>query len=187
MKRLLFILAIVLWTSAGNAQSPNGMLKRYKDGMRLDGRILSLQEQGAILSDIGGKDYTSEWLRYSHWREEGQKCIIAGTVITSIGTGALLGIGAAYIGGLFGVVFPLAVFAASESVQILNDYDSAFAPWFIGSGAVAAAGAATFLTGVTILVVNNRRMSAICDKYNESCITLQIGLTHSGAGLALLF
>ena len=186
MKRLLFILAAVLWASVGNAQSPHGVLERHKDGMRLDGRVLSLQEQGAILSDIGGIDYTSEWLRYSLWRERGQKCFLSGTIITSIGAGALLGIGAAYLGGMLGVI-PIAALAGSESEQVFDDYDSAFAPWFIGCGAIAAAGAATILTGVTILVVNNRRMSAICDKYNESSITLQIGLTPSGAGLALLF
>ena len=110
MKRLLLILTVILWALACNAQSPHGVLERYKDGMRLDGRILSLQEQGAILSDIGGKDYTSEWLRYSLWREGGQKCILAGTIITSIGAGALLGIGAAYLGGMLGVI-PLAALA----------------------------------------------------------------------------
>ena len=186
LKKQFLILVAILWALTVHAQAPYGSLERYKDGMKLDGRVLSFHEQGVILSDIGGKDYTSEWLRYLHLREEGQKCIMIGSIIASIGAGALLGIGAVYFGGMLGVI-PFAALAGSESEQVFDDYYSAFAPWIIGSGAVAAAGAATVLIGVTILVVNNRRMSDICGKYNESGITLQIGLTPSGAGLALLF
>ena len=87
---------------------------------------------------------------------------------------------------MLGVV-PMAALAGSESDEVLAGYEAKLRPWFIGTGAIAAAGAVTALAGVTVLLVYNRKMSAICDKFNESHGYYSFTLSPYGVGLKVKF
>lgn len=188
MKRALITIACMLLSIAAFAQFNdtefNGVLERYRAGMKMDGIVLNADEVAAILSNVDGLDRTAEWQQLKKNRAWGKGLIIGGSSLASVGAVAFVGTGVVYV--------VVAIFAAIGGQEAIDNLNAQFNPYFVTSAIVTGAGAATAVAGIPIVVVNNRKMNGIVKDWNNanghgSDVSFNFGAAPSGVGFTLNF
>ena len=197
MKPRFLLTAICMFVSLAafaqfNDSEFNGVLERYRAGMKMDGTVLNADEQALILANVDGVDRTAEWAKYKKNRAIGKGLIIGGSsaaaagAVVFVGTGVVWVLVAALGGGI-------AAAAGGDGQEAVDNISKQFEPWFIGSGAVTIAGAGAAIAGIPMVVVNNRKMNGIVNDWNNANghgtedVSLNFGAAPSGIGFTLNF
>lgn len=187
MKKCFLSAAFLLFSLLAFAQFNNtdfaGTLARHHGGMRLDGIDLTPDEQFLILSDINGQDLNQQWAHLKSQRALGEGLIIGGSSVAGVGALTFVGTGLVYI--------VCAMFVAIGGQEAIDNLGKSFEPWFVGSAAVTGVGAAAAITGIPILVVNNKKMDAIVNDWNmehtNPDVSFNFGAAPSGVGFTVNF
>ncbi|MBP5636250.1 MAG: hypothetical protein J6X25_01865 [Bacteroidales bacterium] len=201
MKRSLITIACMLLGVTAFAQfndtSYSGLLERHNGGMRLDGTDLTPDEMAIILADVNGVDRTLDWESYKRKRALGEGLIIGGSSAAAAGAVVFVGTTVVWVlvAALGGGIAAVASGGDTDSTQnAVDDLSKQFAPWFWGSGILTGAGAVAAVSGIPILVVNNKKLNGIVNEWNQaqgnvvaSDISLNFGAAPSGIGLTLNF
>lgn len=193
MKKILLLISLLAVCFAAQAQY-SGTLKRSGCSLKMDGQKLTKAETTALLSDIGGVDYTASW-------EKARRGRTTGIVMTSVGSGvAVLGAGVSIV-GLFATVIAVGAAAttgaivgsvggeetAQETASSAADQAADSTTPIMTAGLVMmGAGAVTAVAGIPFIVVNCNKMNKIVKTYNNTP-ALAFGTTGNGLGLTLNF
>ena len=151
----------------------NPGLTRSGTKLVLNGQQLTAGEQAALLSDIGGKDYTQEWNEIQHWRPMFNELIVGGGIVATAGLGFATALA---------VYYNPAVFVYKP-----------FWPFAWGSLLVGCVGVGAMYTGLHYKIQQNKQLDAIVNAYNENkapgapVACLSVGPTMNGIGLTIAF
>ena len=152
--------------------------------IKLDGTVLTKEQQALLLSNIDLEDYNDEWASYRKQRHLGNGLAIGGSVM--IGAGAVAeGVAIVYVlAGVLGAAFTL----GQGDVQPIFDIAGY---WAVGGLAAAGVGAGALAVGIPIRVKADKKMKGVCDGYNNATERVEkeliFGSTGSGVGLAWRF
>ena len=152
--------------------------------IKLDGTVLTKEQQALLLSNIDSVDYNDDWAAFKKQRHLGNGLAIGGSVF--IGAGAAC------------EVVSLGVVVVGAFAVILTggqgNYDDIFnlaGYWAVGGLASAAVGAGALAVGIPIRVKADKKMKATCEGYNNATVRVEkeviLGNTGSGLGLAFRF
>ena len=196
MKRILVTIACLLLSIGAFAQFNdtefNGILERHHGGMRMDGTDLTPDEMAVILADVAGVDRTEEWYSYKRKRALGEGLIIGGSATAAAGAVVFVGTGVVWllVAALGG---GLAAALGGDGQEAVDNVSEQFEPWFIGSGALTGLGAAAAISGIPIMVSNNKKLNGIVNDWNAANsatgteVSLNFGAAPSGIGFTLNF
>ncbi len=152
--------------------------------IKLDGIVLTPEQQALLLSNIDGVDFNENWADYRKQRHLGNGLAIGGSVM--IAGGAACGVVSLVyaFAGILGLVFS----GGQGDVQPI--FDTA-GYWAIGGVAAAGAGAGIMAVGIPIRVKADKKMKATCEGYNNATERVEksviFGTTASGVGLSFNF
>jgi hypothetical protein len=152
--------------------------------IKLDGTVLTKEQQSLLLSNIDLEDYNDEWASYKKQRHLGNGLCIGGSVMIGAGAAAeVVALGYIVVGALVGAL----TLGQADMNEIMKP-----AGYLAAGGLVAAGlGAGTIAVGVPIRVKADKKMKAVCDGYNNATERVEkeviFGSTGSGVGLALRF
>ena len=187
MKRILVILVLMLTAVAAQAQYLDGPYVRRGGHLKGANGKLSKEETAAVLSNIGGQDFTADWNKANGWRKAGI-WMIAGGSATAVGGAVvfLLGATVSAIGGATGAVIGGMVGGDDGASQGADEGVKAGEPYMTAGLIVGAAGLATATAGIPILIVNCSKMNGIVRKSNDT-VQLSLASGPNGMGLRLSF
>ena len=161
-------------------------LHRHLDGMKLDGMVLTKEQQMDILAELSaadGEDYIAQWEKYRKGRGWGVGLIIGGASLAATGAAVVVGTGLVWV--------VCVIFVAVGGQEAVDNLSRQFAPWIYGGLAAFGAGTAVAVAGIPLTTSNCKKMNEITDRYNHqgsaSSPVLTFGPTRSGFGLALNF
>ncbi len=201
MKKILFVILTVLMCIPSFAEpgSRKEERKAQKDSIRaaemvgahhkgakikLDGTILTKEQQSLLLSNIDLEDYNDEWASYKKQRHLGNGLCIGGSVMVGAGAAAeVVALGYIVVGALVAAL----TLGQADMNEIMKPAG------YIAAGGLAAAGvgAGALAAGIPIRVKADKKMKAVCDGYNNATERVEkeliFGSTGSGVGLALRF
>lgn len=152
--------------------------------IKLDGTVLTKEQQSLLLSNIDLEDYNDEWAGYKKQRHLGNGLCIGGSVFIGAGAAAeVVALGYIVVGALVGAL----TLGQADMNEIMKPAG------YIAAGGLAAAGvgAGALAAGIPIRVKADKKMKAVCDGYNNASERVEkeliFGSTASGVGLALQF
>jgi hypothetical protein len=189
MKKVLFLLAFLLWTLQASAQFVpewhQGDLKKKGTVMALQGVKLDMETTQAILNQVGGPEMVTAWDKYR--KERGW-----GIGLTS--GGYTLAVAGFCYGGIYLIAGAVGtIFAAIGGQEAVDKMWSDLGPRVSIGGAAMLTGLAVGTTGVVLLCVGNghmKKLARTCDAAGLAPLPaaeLTFGPTPSGLGLALRF
>jgi len=201
MKKLLFLSLLLLigFAAAAEPGSKKEERKARKDSIRaaemvgahragtkikLDGTVLTPEQQSLLLSNINMEDYNEEWSQYVRKRRIGNGLSIGGSSLVLLGAGAeVVAIGYVVVGAL------VAALSLGHA-----DMDEVMKPagYFAVGGLVGiGVGGAAMGIGIPMRVKADKHMKGICDEYNntENRVdkSIILGTTNSGVGISFNF
>lgn len=201
MKKILFLILTIIMCIPAFAEpgARKEERKAQKDSIRaaemvgahhkgvkikLDGTVLTKEQQSLLLSNIDLEDYNDEWASYKKQRHLGNGLVIGGSVMIGVGAAAeVAALGYIVVGALVGAL----TLGQADMNEIMKP-----AGYLAAGGLVAAGlGAGTIAVGVPIRVKADKKMKAVCEGYNNATERVEkefiFGSTGSGVGLALRF
>lgn len=187
---IVFSLLLFLSVGAWAQYVGSGTIRRSGSHIEMDGERLTPEAQAALLADIGGVDYNSEWSMAKKGRNTGLGLVIGGGV-------AALGGGAVVLLGLTTSLLGAAVGGAAGSLGGQEGAHHGAEAGAKAGGPIITAGLITtglgiVATGVGIpmLVKNGKKLNSIVDTYNNGgrpSAQIGFGATGNGIGLAIVF
>ena len=152
--------------------------------IKLDGIVLTPEQQTLLLSNIDSVDYNQDWAAFKKQRHLGNGLAIGGSCFIAIGAAAeVVALGYVVVGAL------VAAFSLGQA-----DMDEVMKPaGYFAAGGLAAAGvgAGAMAVGIPIRVKADKKMKATCDGYNNATERVEksviFGTTASGIGLSFNF
>ena len=201
--RKLFILLVLLMTVCANSYAEPGskkeerrarkdsikvaeMVGAHRKGtkIKLDGIVLTPEQQTLLLSNIDGMDFNEDWAQFRSKRHLGNGLAIGGSCLVGIGAAAEV-VAVGYV--LVGVLVAVFTFGAADMDEIMKP-----AGYFAAGGlAAAGVGAGVMAVGIPIRVKADKKMKAVCDGYNNATERVEksviFGSTASGVGLSFNF
>ena len=152
--------------------------------IKLDGTVLTKEQQALLLSDIDGIDYNEDWAGFAKQRRLGNGLTIGGSVFVGVGA-------AAEVVALGYVVVGVLVAAFSLGQADMNEVMKPAGYFAAGGMASAAVGAGLLAFGIPIRVKADKKMKATCEGYNNATERVEkeiiFGGTNSGVGIAFNF
>jgi hypothetical protein len=152
--------------------------------IKLDGTVLTKEQQSLLLSNIDLEDYNDEWASYKKQRHLGNGLVIGGSVMIGVGAAAeVAALGYIVVGALVGAL----TLGQADMAEIMKPAG------YLAAGGLAAAGvgAGALAVGIPIRVKADKKMKAVCEGYNNATERVEkefiFGSTGSGVGLALRF
>ena len=152
--------------------------------IKLDGTVLTKEQQSLLLSNIDLEDYNDEWTSYKKQRHLGNGLVIGGSVMIGVGAAAeVVALGYIVVGALVGAL----TLGQADMAEIMKPAG------YLAAGGLAAAGvgAGALAVGIPIRVKADKKMKAVCEGYNNATERVEkefiFGSTGSGVGLALRF
>lgn len=201
MKKILFLILTIIMCIPAFAEpgARKEERKAQKDSIRaaemvgahhkgvkikLDGTVLTKEQQSLLLSNIDLEDYNDEWASYKKQRHLGNGLVIGGSVMIGVGAAAeVAALGYIVVGALVGAL----TLGQADMAEIMKPAG------YLAAGGLAAAGvgAGALAVGIPIRVKADKKMKAVCDGYNNATERVEkeviFGSTGSGVGLALRF
>ena len=201
MKKILFLILTIIMCIPAFAEpgARKEERKAQKDSIRaaemvgahhkgvkikLDGTVLTKEQQSLLLSNIGLEDYNDEWASYKKQRNLGNGLVIGGSVMIGVGAAAeVAALGYIVVGALVGAL----TLGQADMAEIMKPAG------YLAAGGLAAAGvgAGALAVGIPIRVKADKKMKAVCEGYNNATERVEkefiFGSTGSGVGLALRF
>ncbi len=201
MKKILFLILTIIMCIPAFAEpgARKEERKAQKDSIRaaemvgahhkgvkikLDGTVLTKEQQSLLLSNIDLEDYNDEWASYKKQRHLGNGLVIGGSVMIGVGAAAeVAALGYIVVGALVGAL----TLGQADMAEIMKPAG------YLAAGGLAAAGvgAGELAVGIPIRVKADKKMKAVCEGYNNATERVEkefiFGSTGSGVGLALRF
>lgn len=201
MKKILFLILTIIMCIPAFAEpgARKEERKAQKDSIRaaemvgahhkgvkikLDGTVLTKEQQSLLLSNIDLEDYNDEWASYKKQRHLGNGLAIGGSVMIGVGAAAeVVALGYIVVGALVGAL----TLGQADMAEIMKPAG------YLAAGGLAAAGvgAGALAVGIPIRVKADKKMKAVCEGYNNATERVEkeliFGSTGSGVGLALRF
>lgn len=152
--------------------------------IKLDGIVLTPEQQTLLLSNIDGIDYNEDWAGFRKQRHLGNGLAIGGSVLIGAGAAAeVVALGYVVVGALVAVFS----FGQADMNEVMRP-----AGYFAAGGmASAAVGAGVMAFGIPIRVKADKKMKATCEGYNNANERIEkeviFGATASGVGIAFNF
>ena len=152
--------------------------------IKLDGTVLTKDQQQLLLSNIDLVDYNEDWAAFSRQRRLGNGLVIGGSVLIGVGAAAEV-VAVGYV--LVGVLVAAFSLGQADMEEVMKP-----AGYFAAGGlAVAGVGAGGLAAGIPIRVKADKKMKSVCDGYNNASERVEkeliFGSTASGVGLAFRF
>ncbi|MBR5925067.1 MAG: hypothetical protein IKZ60_06335 [Bacteroidales bacterium] len=152
--------------------------------IKLDGIVLTPEQQTLLLSNIDSLDFNPEWAAYKKQRHLGNGLAIGGSVL--VGAGA-----AAEVVALGYVMVGVLVAALTLGQADMNEILKPAGYWATGGLVAAGVGAGVMAVGIPIRVKADKNMKVICEGYNNATVRVEssviFGTTASGIGLSFNF
>jgi hypothetical protein len=162
------------------------MIGAHRKGtkIKLDGTVLTREQQTLLLSNIDSIDYNEAWGEYRKQRHLGNGLVIGGSVFIGVGAAAEV-VALGYV--VVGAIVAIFTFGQADMNEVMKP-----AGYFAAGGlASAAVGAGALSVGIPIRVKADKKMKATCEGYNNATERIEkeviFGNTGSGVGLALRF
>jgi len=187
MKKIVLLVALVLWTAAAYGQYVpewhQGDLQKKGARIAVQGEKLDPETTLQLVTQVGGEEMAASWEKYAKKRGWGVGLTSAGYTVAAAG----LAYGGVYLfAAIIGSVF--AAIGGQEAVDSV--WDNMGPRVSIGTG-VMVAGLAAGTTGVVLLCSGNRHLKEIvqaCDAAGlPADAELTFGPAPSGVGLVLRF
>ena len=201
MKKILFLILTIIMCIPAFAEpgARKEERKAQKDSIRaaemvgahhkgvkikLDGTVLTKEQQSLLLSNIDLEDYNDEWASYKKQRHLGNGLVIGGSVMIGVGAAAeVAALGYIVVGALVGAL----TLGQADMAEIMKPAGYLAA----GGRAAAGVGAGALAVGIPIRVKADKKMKAVCEGYNNATERVEkefiFGSTGSGVGLAPRF
>lgn len=200
--RKLFVLSVLLFTCFSLFAEPGArkeerrarkdsikvaeMVGAHRKGtkVKLDGIVLTPEQQTLLLSNIDGIDYNEDWAGFRKQRRLGNGLAIGGSVLIGAGAAAeVVALGYVVVGALVAVFS----FGQADMNEVMRP-----AGYFAAGGmASAAVGAGVMAFGIPIRVKADKKMKTTCEGYNNATERVEkeviFGATASGVGIAFNF
>lgn len=152
--------------------------------IKLDGIVLTPEQQTLLLSNIDSVDYNEDWAAFKKKRHLGNGLAIGGSVLIGAGAAAEV-VALGYV--VVGVLVAALTLGQADMDEIMRP-----AGYFAAGGlAAAGVGAGAMAVGIPIRVKADKKMKATCDGYNNATERVEksviFGTTASGVGLSFNF
>ena len=152
--------------------------------IKLDGIVLTPEQQTLLLSNIDGVDFNEAWAGYRKQRRLGNGLAIGGSCFVALGAAAEV-VAVGYV--VVGVLVAALTLGAADMDEIMKP-----AGYFAAGGlAAAGVGAGVMAVGIPIRVKADKKMKATCEGYNNATERVEksviFGATNSGVGLSFNF
>lgn len=206
MKKIIIVLVLLAMAVSAHAQYATTSLAERKGGsIKIDDYKLSQAEALDLMSNIGGEDYSEQWIKARGGRTAGIAMMAGGGGVTVVGlTTVLIGAVTSMFGATGGAIAGTMVgsiggqeTATQTGQEAAQKGAQAGVPIMNTGGIIALVGFVTSIAGIPVTVVNCKKMSSLVDKYNESLtapekeprgdVLLSFGATANGVGLRLTF
>ena len=200
--RKLFVLSVLLFSCLSLFAEPGAgkeerrarkdsikvaeMVGAHRSGtkIKLDGIVLTPEQQSLLLSDIDGVDFNEDWAGFRKDRRLGNGFVIGGSVLVGVGAAAeVVALGYVVVGALVAML----TFGQADMNEIMKPAG------YLAVGGLAAAGvgAGALAVGIPIRVKADKKMKATCEGYNNATERVEksiiFGTTASGVGLSFNF
>lgn len=162
------------------------MIGAHRKGtkIKLDGVVLTPEQQTLLLSNIDGYDYNEYWAHLRSKRHLGNGLAIGGSALVGVGAACEV-VAVGYI--VVGVLVAALTLGQADMDEIMKP-----AGYFAAGGlASAGVGASVMAVGIPIRVKADKKMKATCEGYNNATERVEksviFGSTQSGIGLSYNF
>lgn len=190
MRKTIVSLVFMLLSLGAWAQyAQSDALKRSGVHLSLNGETLSPEAQAALLSNIGGTDYTALWEEARSSRALGTGLTIGGGVaalggLSCVMIGFVGDMTGAAVGGIIGSI------GGEKGAKEGAEEGSKAGSGFVTGGLIATcAGLAAMGVGITKIVKSGKKLDGIVSSYNNgnSVTQVTLGPTSNGFGISLMF
>ena len=191
MRRFIVVIMLMFLSLGAWAQyAGTGAIRRVGTHIEMNGERLSPEAQSALLANIGGKDYNSDWDKARKGRNTGVGLVVGGGTATILGGGVLvLGAATSLIGATIGGT--VGSIGGQEGAQKgAEEGASAEGPIMTAGLITAGLGLVATVVGIPMITSNNKILNGIVNTYNNGgrpSAQLNFGPTYNGIGLALVF